>query len=180
MKLLLDSNFNKAVEIVLEHEGGFSNHPADRGGVTKYGISLRFLKTLPDGDINDDGETTQEDIQHLTRDQAVAFYWREFWNKEGYGRFSDPILAAKILDLSVNMGARRAHILLQRALRSVAAKVVEDGKLGAITLKAVAHAPRDALLAALRSEAAGYYRLIAQLNPSQEQFLQGWLRRAYT
>jgi P2 family phage contractile tail tube protein len=35
------------------------------------------------------------------------------------------------------------------------------------------------LLAALKSEAAGFYRLIAQANPSQQKFINGWLQRAY-
>ncbi|MDR3186498.1 MAG: hypothetical protein LBU04_06840 [Christensenellaceae bacterium] len=39
--------------------------------------------------------------------------------------------------------------------------------------------PTD-LLAALKSEAAGYYRLIVNANPSQKRFIDGWLCRAYS
>ena len=32
-------NFDKAFELVIGHEGGYSNNPKDPGGETKYGIS---------------------------------------------------------------------------------------------------------------------------------------------
>ena len=41
-------NFNKIIEKVLEHEGGYVNDPTDLGGETKYGITKRFY---PDVDI---------------------------------------------------------------------------------------------------------------------------------
>jgi len=36
-----------------------------------------------------------------------------------------------------------------------------------------------ALLAALRSEVAGHYRMMAALHPAEQRFLPGWLSRAY-
>ena len=65
------------------------------------------------------------------------------------------------------------------ALRSVGINVQEDGLLGPITLSATNNADPQALLAAIKSEAAGYYRLIAVKSPQQQKFLSGWLRRAY-
>jgi lysozyme family protein len=64
-------------------------------------------------------------------------------------------------------------------LRSVGINVQEDGLLGPVTLSATNNADTNALLAAIKSEAAGYYRLIAAKNPSQQKFLNGWLNRAY-
>lgn len=180
MTLVIDDSFARAVDIVLCHEGGFADVNGDRGGPTKYGISLQFLKNMPDGDINLDGQIDREDVDALTRDQAIDYYWREFWSKHNYGKFSDWKLAAKLFDFAVNMGPVRSHKLLQQALRSLGVKLAIDGKLGPSTLKAANAAPRDSLLAALRSEAAGYYRLIAHINPDQEKFLEGWLKRAYS
>jgi lysozyme family protein len=45
--------------------GNYSNHPYDRGGETKYGISSRWY---PD-----------EDIQNLTRERANAILYRDYW-----------------------------------------------------------------------------------------------------
>ena len=36
----MDRNFNRSVEAVLKHEGGFVNHPADPGGATNKGITI--------------------------------------------------------------------------------------------------------------------------------------------
>ncbi|MDR2781213.1 MAG: hypothetical protein LBB21_02000, partial [Holosporaceae bacterium] len=68
---------------------------------------------------------------------------------------------------------------LQRALLSAGKQVVEDGIIGPGTLGAVNESDPTDLLAALKSEAAGYYRLIATITPSQKRFINGWLRRAY-
>jgi lysozyme family protein len=73
-----------------------------------------------------------------------------------------------LFDLAVNTGILQANKLIQRALRSTGVSVTEDGIIGPVTL------------AALKSEAAGYYRLIANINPSQLTFINGWLRRAYS
>ena len=84
-----------------------------------------------------------------------------------------------MFDLSVNLGIKAETIVLQRALRSVGINVQEDGLLGPVTLSATNNADPNALLAAIKSEAAGYYRLIAAKNPQQQKFLNGWLNRAY-
>ena len=179
MPLVIDDTFAKAVDIVLKHEGGFNNISADRGGPTNYGISLKFLRNVEGGDINGDGIVDIKDSEILTRDQAIDFYWKEFWNKYRYERFSDGLLSSKVMDLAVNMGPKRAHMLLQQALRAVGNKVEIDGVLGTQSIRAANNANRDALLAAIRSEAAGYYRMIAALHPGQTSFLNGWLNRAY-
>ena len=176
---LYDANFIYAVEIVLRHEGGFSDSNADRGGVTNFGISLKFLERMPDGDLNSDELIDKQDIKQLNREQAMHFYWREFWHKHGYSKLQNCKIAAKILDLAVNMGSFRAHRLLQQALRAVGQGVTIDGALGPLTIENSNSADQNALLAALRSESAGFYRLIASRDPSQSKFLNGWLKRAY-
>lgn len=160
-----DARFDKAAAFLLAHEGGYVNDPADPGGETNFGISKRSYPTL--------------DIARLTEDQARALYRRDFWDAYGYARFLNGDVAAKVMDLAVNMGPARAHLLLQRALRAGGTIVVEDGLLGPQTLGAVNGSIGHVLLAALRSEAAGHYRLLAERKSSRARFLDGWLRRAY-
>jgi lysozyme family protein len=88
-------------------------------------------------------------------------------------------LAEKLFSLSVNMGCNQAGKLLQRALRSMWKTLDEDGVIGPVTTDAMLKADSAMLLSALKSEAAGYYRLIAGVNPAQNKFLLGWLNRAY-
>jgi lysozyme family protein len=162
---MYSSKFLKAFEYLMHHEGGYSNNPADAGGETKYGISKRSYPHL--------------DIKKLTLDQARQIYFCDFWLKDSYEKIDDENIAIKLFDLAVNMGIPQANKLIQRALRAAGAQVIEDGIIGAITLKAINNADSTDLLAALKSEAAGYYRLIANINPSQQAFITGWLNRAY-
>jgi lysozyme family protein len=160
-----DPVFLKAVERVLENEGGYVDSPDDPGGETKFGISRRHYPQL--------------DIENLTRADAIQIYWRDWWRKYGYGALPSPV-SAKMLDLAVNVGPSQAARCLQRALRACGANLAEDGTLGPATLAAALHANQIALLAALRSEAAGHYRLIAaSKHLHAETFLEGWLKRAY-
>jgi lysozyme family protein len=82
--------------------------------------------------------------------------------------------------LAVHTGIPQAVKLIQRALLAAGTQVVEDGIIGPETLAAINKADPTDLLAALKSEAAGFYRLIANANPSQQKFINGWLRRAYS
>jgi len=161
--------FEAAIAQVLADEGGFVQNSADPGGATKFGISAREYPDL--------------DIAQLTRDDAVAIYFRDWWRKYDFGRLP-AALAAKTFDLAVNIGPGHAITCLQRALRAAGHRVTEDGSIGAETATAAAAAPEIAALAALRSEAAGYYRAVAAItrgarDSDDQQFLTGWLNRAY-
>lgn len=157
--------FDQAIAIVLQHEGAdVTDHPADRGGETKYGLAKRWHPDL--------------DIPSLTRGQAIEIYWARYWLGQGYDQLPGRI-AVKIFDLAVNMGKGAAVRCLQRALRACGKGVKVDGMLGSETWAAAAGDQGDQLLAALRSEAAGEYRLIAARDPSQAAFIRGWEERAY-
>ncbi len=161
--------FIAAVNRVLEDEGGTERAAGDPGGQTRYGISAREYPNL--------------DIAHLTRADAIAIYHRDYWRRYGFDALPGPI-AAKVFDLAVNIGPGHAIGCLQRALRATGHRVTEDDALGPITSAAARAAVPFALLAALRSEAAGYYRVIAALarGPranADREFLTGWLNRAY-
>jgi lysozyme family protein len=161
--------FLAAVNRVIANEGGLVCNPADPGGATKFGISSREYPAL--------------DIAALTRDDAIAIYYRDWWGRFGFDALPTAI-AAKLFDLAVNIGPAHAIKCLQRALRSCERPVAEDGVAGPQTAAAAAAASGFALLAALRSEAAGYYRTTAALARAarpdgDREFLAGWLNRAY-
>ncbi|MGD0120614.1 MAG: glycosyl hydrolase 108 family protein [Candidatus Binatus sp.] len=157
-------DFLTAVQRVLADEGGYSSNPDDPGGATRFGISARAYPGL--------------DIAALTRDAAIKIYWNEWWLRFGFAKLPAAI-AAKTFDLAVNMGSRHAFECLQRALRACGLPVAEDGLLGPATVLAARRADPAALMAALRSELAAYYRLVAANQPRGADFLKGWLNRAY-
>ena len=161
--------FARALTRVLNDEGGFTNNPSDPGGATRFGISHREYPDL--------------DIEHLTREQAAAIYFRDWWNRYHYSDLPG-VIGAKLFDLGVNIGPDHAARCLQRALRACGRPVPEDGAVGPGTRAAAAAANQLALIAALRSEAAGYYRALAALGrgrrpDADRAFLTGWLNRAY-
>lgn len=159
--------FLRAIEFVLQHEGGYVNDPTDSGGETNFGISKRSYPNL--------------NIKELTRDDAIQIYHRDWWVRHKYEQINDPAIATKILDMAVNMGPQRAHTLLQQALHAVGQRHVNiDGIIGPQTISAANNSPREPLLAALRSEAANYYRSLVQRNPNLVKFRDGWLNRAYS
>lgn len=180
--------FDAAIEVVLKHEGGFSDHPSDPGGATQWGISLRFLKdyTTVDPaefdryDIDNDGDIDALDIRGMSRENAVHAYKEAFWDKNDYDRLEHYLVARKIFDLCVNVGSKQAHKIAQRAVRAASGTpLLEDGILGQKTATAINKADPYALLSALRSEAAGFYRVLAHVDPKLNDFLKGWLNRAY-
>lgn len=78
-----------AIALVLKHEGGYIDDPADPGGETKYGISKRSYPDL--------------DIKNLTPEEATAIYQRDFWTATMAAQ-SDQRLANCMLDSRVNQG----------------------------------------------------------------------------
>ena len=58
-------------------------------------------------------------------------------------------------------------------------RVADDGVIGKATAASARRADAAALMSALRSEAAGHYRLVAANQKHGADFLNGWLNRAY-
>lgn len=108
--------FDKAFEILIGHEGGYSLDPHDRGGETKYGISKRAYPHI--------------DIANLTLAQAKAIYRNDYWDKAKCSSLP-PDLALLVFDAAVNNGVGAAIRWLQRA-----AGVVADGIIGPQTIAA--------------------------------------------
>lgn len=160
------NRFEHAVSVVLAHEGGYVNDPRDPGGETKYGISKRSYPSL--------------DIVNLTREDAIAIYYRDWWQRYGYGRLNDEAVATKVLDLSVNMGPATAHRLLQEALVFLGCDLAVDGIIGPQTIGAANKTDPMRLLQALRWKAAEHYYRIVTKRPESRAFLMGWLTRAYS
>lgn len=177
-----DVIFDVALRRTLRHEGLWADDPADPGGATMYGISLRFARSVDpkefDFDIDDDGDVDREDIRSLSPEIVTAAYKRLWWDKHRYGDFVLPV-SAKLFDMAVNMGAGQAHKLAQRAARACGAPLAEDGVLGPRSRAAITGLPPEIYIAALRSEAAGFYRALVAAKPASAKFLGGWLNRAY-
>ncbi|MBX9635058.1 MAG: hypothetical protein K2X44_08765, partial [Magnetospirillum sp.] len=163
MSAAADPVFQKAFRALMLREGGYVDHPADPGGATNMGITIPTMRQAAqqlglDLDLDDDGDIDAADVAHLEADQAAEIYYGLWWVKYGYGRVKIEALAIKLFDQSVLMGAKQAHVCLQRALRAAWFQVSEDGMLGPDTMRAINAAEARSLIAAFRAECAGFYR----------------------
>lgn len=170
--------FEYAVNIVLKHEGGYSDDKTDSGGPTNYGISLRYLKDI-EIDINNDGHIDDKDIRLMTETEAKFIYKKYWWKKFNYNELKYTSIATKTFDLSVNVGSFQSHEILQRAINSLQNEhVVVDGKLGPITFNAANNLPTEKLLKAMRFWARSFYLNLISKHPILVKYKKGWLRRA--
>lgn len=160
------ANFDKAIVVVLKHEGGYINNPKDPGGETNFGICKRSYPNI--------------DIRNLTFEQAAKIYKRDFWDRYKVGEINDDDIATKLFDLSINLGERETAHVAQRALRAIGQIINEDGIIGEITIAAINNSKADLLLTGLKCEAAGFYRMLVAEKPTDHIFLNNWLSRAYS
>lgn len=170
------------IDTTIGKEGDFVDHPADRGGPTRWGITEAVARR----------NNYKGDMRDLPRATAVAIYRQEYAIKPGFAAVAEiyPLVGEELFDTGVNMGPARPAIWLQEWLNALNGggkhwrDLKEDGAIGAITLSALRSykALRGAegerrLLKALNASQGERYKRIAQANPSQEAFLYGWLGR---
>ena len=143
---MADFTCETALNRLLAHESGYTDHPADPGGPTKFGVTIfdyrRYVK--PDA--------TAADVKGMALDEAKGIYRAKYWATLRCDELPAGLDYA-VFDFGVNSGVARAAKTLQRILG-----VAEDGRIGAITLDAAARAPGatiehlcDARLAFLQS-----------------------------
>lgn len=161
-----------ALDWIFIAEGGEANNPNDPGGHTKYGVSLRYLKSKGKlGDVDGDGDVDDKDISSLTPGLAAPFYMNDYWLPCRCDELPAGVAIA-VFDCAVNSGPRAADRLLQQTL-----KVKVDGKIGPITIKA-AH-QQSYVLQRYLGIRARYYHDITLANTSLATFLTGWFNRLF-
>jgi lysozyme family protein len=149
------AEFEPAIKITLENEGGFVDNISDPGGATNFGISQREFPSV--------------DIKDLTKEQAEEIYQKNYWL---FGGVNDQNLANKLFDMYVNM-EHAAIKIIQRLVN-----VLPDGDYGPKTEMAINAADPISLLASYRLALVAYYKEVVQAHPEEAEFLEGWERRA--
>ena len=181
------SNFALAHKFTSYWEGGLSDHPADKGGVTAYGASLEFVKDIASTasgrnflqSIQVQLPVTRATILALNRDQVATMFRREFWDKLGLDRFAFR-QALLLYDAAVSHGPKRAVILSQRGYKKIVGygvPLIVDGVIGPKTIAAL-NQDTDALVKAIVQARRDYYDAIVASNPGQRAFYKGWINRS--
>ncbi len=165
------NKFDEAIKIVLINEGGYIDHPSDKGRCTSYGISLRFAQSM-------NTTLTCNDIREMTREHAIEIYREFYWEPNRYNEIECDIIATKILDMSINMGANAANKALQTACNNLGSDLVVDGVCGSKTITAANSHSSVALITQLRILMREFYQNLVMNDKSQGIFISGWMRRA--
>lgn len=178
------ATFETCLDYVLKHEGGLTKDASDPGGITNFGISLRFLREVDElllKRIGIFGEVSEQSIIDLTQSQAEKIYYTEYWIKAPFEKIINGMLGKYIFDMSVNLGIAQAIKITQRACcaaQKVKDYVHDDGLFEAKTLQAINQAS-FMLIPALIAQRSGFYRQLVAVNPKLEIFLDDWLVRAF-
>ena len=151
---------------IIAREGGFVDRPEDRGGPTKYGVTLTTLQRWRQRPCS------MSDIQTLTEPEARQILTELFLIQPGFHQIADQSLRAFATDWGVNSGPSIAIKSLQDSVR-----VTVDGNLGAQSIKAVnATDPRTLFLKLFSARLKFIGHLISH-QPTQAVFAEGWLTR---
>jgi len=172
------SDFDPAIAVVLRHEGGYVDDPADHGGETNYGISQVIIRNerLSAADL---GLPSLEHgaLKSLTQERAAAIYRAVFWDRYRYDRIRDQNAATKVFDTAVNMGPHWAHVIAQTSC-TPSTPLEVDGIMGPATVRAINETEPQVFLAAFAARQAARYAHIIEADPSQEKFRRNWMQRA--
>ena len=150
-------DFDTAFHTLLKHEGGFSDHPADPGGKTRFGITEAVAREAG----------YRGDMRELPLDLAKRIYKDRYWDAVRAEELPAAVRYA-VFDAAVNSGPSQAARWLQRAVG-----VRDDGIIGPITLGAVRAADPERLL---RRVLAQRLRFMTGLS-NWPAFGRGWARR---
>jgi len=130
-----DFDVDVLIDGLIEREGGYVNHPADKGGPTCFGITEAVARAY--------GYAAP--MRNLPRVEAAAIYRRLYWLRPRFDQVAKRSgrIAAELFDTGVNMGPAVATTFLQRALTALNrnardyADLTPDGRVGPMTLHAL-------------------------------------------
>ena len=157
----MKENFEKSLELVLQHEGGYINHPSDPGGMTNLGVTQRVWEDYVGHKVD---EAT---MRSLTKEMVSPLYRKQYWDAV-HGDQLPSGADYLAFDFSVNAGAFRSIKTLQRALN-----ITADGVIGPVTLKAIQDANAEEFINNFTNAKEVFYRNLSNF----PTFGRGWLNR---
>ncbi len=136
------------IEQILDREGGYVNHPADKGGPTNFGITQATLAEWRGHPV------TADDVKRMARTEAEKIYEAKY--VAPFARFSgNPSLLELCVDSAVQHGVSR----VQGWLREIPSTDPVPNYRG------------------LLQRRIKFYGEIITANPSQAAFAKGWMAR---
>jgi lysozyme family protein len=176
----MSTTIQTLIEDLIAREGDYADHPADKGGPTRWGVTEAVARA----------NGYAGSMRRFPRDEASSIYKRLYWERPGFARLerSIPRVAAELFDTGVNMGPATAAGFLRRTLNAlnrngrdfgdVAEKGFVDHAVEAAVAAFIAvrgRAGEAVLLKALEALQGERYLSLAEKRPANEAFLYGWL-----
>ena len=154
-------NWEKSLEVILHHEGGYVNHPKDPGGETNMGVTKRVYE--------DFGGT--KDMKDLTHEDVEPIYKKNYWDRVKGDDLPDG-LDLMIFDFAVNAGTGRAAKFIQRLVNTTVDGGIGPNTLGKIKEYVVTYGIEETITSyALMRQ--NYYESLSTF----DTFGRGWTRR---
>lgn len=167
------ADVKKFEPFVLKWEGGakYTNSKIDRGGATKYGITIATWRTVG-YDKNGDGKIDENDVKLITEEDFTKVLKKNFWDKWK----ADQIKNQKVAEILVDWlwASGKWGIIKPQQLLGVKA----DGIVGKQTLAAVNNYPNQRqLFDAIKSARKAYIDKVIKNDPRQITHKVGWYNR---
>ncbi|SDG36635.1 glycoside hydrolase family 108 protein [Pelagibacterium luteolum] len=159
------SRWTRCLALILKHEGGYVDHPADPGGATNMGITHKTLARWRG--VSPWWDVPKSEVAALTRAEAAAIYKAQYWDRSKAGSMPAGLDLA-LFDYAVNSGPDRAI----RALQALVG-VVQDGFVGPVTLAAIAKRDTRTLVEALCDQRMSFLQRLS----TWASFGRGWTSR---
>jgi lysozyme family protein len=157
-----EANFADALRRLLAHEGGYSNHPADPGGPTKYGITIGDYRRYIDSNA------TSADVKAMSVEAAGKIYREHYWNVMRCDELPSGVDYA-VFDYAVNSGVGRSGKVLRRVLGLGAS----NAAVTAAVVEAAAKLPAQQIIIAICDERLRFLKSLK----TWPTFGAGWGRR---
>lgn len=176
---------SKLINDIIDREGRqYTNHPSDRGGPTKFGITLATLRKVRKNRL-----LTADAVKNLSEAEAFQIFYDRYAIAPGFlaiAEYSDP-LCAKMVDAGVLSGPARAALWLQVSLNALNNRqhlypdIEEDGQVGPSTIYALSmyckKRETDVLERAVTVLQGAFFVEISRNREKNEDFVYGWLKQ---
>lgn len=164
------ADFYLTIPFTHQAEGGFVNDPADAGGATNMGVTLRTYteycrrKGYP--------KPTVDRLKRLTEDTWRDIMRTMYWDVIGGDLIQSQSVALALYDWAVHSGPSTAIKQVQRILG-----VKADGIVGPVTMASLNSVSPLPLFGQIQTARKKFLGSLVVSRPANQKFLAGWLRR---
>ena len=154
-------NWGQSFEWMIEHEGGYVDHPDDPGGATNLGVTIGTLSA------HLGRRATKDEVRALTKDEVRPIYRKRYWDAVS-GDDLPPGVDHAVFDYAVNSGPARSAKALQGVIGAE-----QDGIIGPVTLGAVRQLGARNVIDGLQDERLRFLKRLS----TWPTFGRGWEKR---